>query len=188
MHLLPLCDVAVVPSIFPEAFGMVAAEAAAAGCRRVVAAHSGLAEIAAGVGADYPPELSHLTSFPTGDADALRERLRELFALPAEERRALGARRPARGRAQLELDARGRAPARPRLPFLSVGDEQKVGYEELLATSRAAFEAGPGLHGRGRGGVRAARSSDARASSNRFEEVQAAAQGTDARADTSSAS
>src|SRR5205807_8391582 len=29
-HLLPLCDVAVVPSIFPEAFGMVAAEAAAA--------------------------------------------------------------------------------------------------------------------------------------------------------------
>ena len=31
VHLLPLCDVAVVPSIFPEAFGMVAAEAAAAG-------------------------------------------------------------------------------------------------------------------------------------------------------------
>ena len=30
-HLLPLCDVAAVPSIFPEAFGMVAAEAAAAG-------------------------------------------------------------------------------------------------------------------------------------------------------------
>ena len=30
MHLLPLVDVSVVPSIFPEAFGMVAAEAAAA--------------------------------------------------------------------------------------------------------------------------------------------------------------
>ncbi len=30
-HLLPLADVTVVPSIFPEAFGMVAAEAAAAG-------------------------------------------------------------------------------------------------------------------------------------------------------------
>src|SRR5205823_6678131 len=30
VHLLPLCDVAVVPSVFPEAFGMVAAEAAAA--------------------------------------------------------------------------------------------------------------------------------------------------------------
>ena len=33
MHLLPLADVTVVPSIFPEAFGMVAAEAAAAGRR-----------------------------------------------------------------------------------------------------------------------------------------------------------
>jgi glycosyltransferase involved in cell wall biosynthesis len=91
MHLLPLCDVSVVPSIFPEAFGMVAAEAASAGLPPVVAAHSGLAEIAAGVGADYPPELSHLTSFPTGDADALHARLRELFALPDAERRALGA-------------------------------------------------------------------------------------------------
>jgi len=91
VHLLPLCDVAVAPSIFPEAFGMVAAEAAAAGLPPVVAAHSGLAEIAAGVGSEYPPELSHLTSFPTGDADALRERLRELFALPDVERKALGA-------------------------------------------------------------------------------------------------
>ena len=50
VHLLPLCDVAVVPSIFPEAFGMVAAEAASAGLPPVVADHSGLAEIAAGVG------------------------------------------------------------------------------------------------------------------------------------------
>src|SRR6185437_7982649 len=38
-HLLPLCDVAVVPSIFPEAFGMVAAEAAAAGVLPLVSAH-----------------------------------------------------------------------------------------------------------------------------------------------------
>jgi len=90
VHLLPLCDVAVVPSIFPEAFGMVAAEAAAAGVPPVVADHSGLAEIAAGVAAEYPPGLVHLTSFPNGDADALRDRLRELFALPAAERQALG--------------------------------------------------------------------------------------------------
>jgi glycosyltransferase involved in cell wall biosynthesis len=90
VHLLPLCDVAVVPSIFPEAFGMVAAEAAAAGIPPIVADHSGLAEIAAGVAAEYPPGLAHLTSFPNGDADALRERLRELFALPAAERQALG--------------------------------------------------------------------------------------------------
>ncbi len=91
VHLLPLCDVAVVPSIFPEAFGMVAAEAAAAGLPPVVADHSGLAEIAVGVAAEYPPELARLTAFPNGDADALRERLRELFALAPDERRALGA-------------------------------------------------------------------------------------------------
>src|SRR6266508_1325378 len=36
-HLLPLADVTVVPSIFPEAFGMVAAEAAAAGSPPLVA-------------------------------------------------------------------------------------------------------------------------------------------------------
>ena len=90
VHLLPLCDVAVVPSIFPEAFGMVAAEAAAAGLPPVVADHSGLAEIAAGVAAEYPPELAHLTRFPTGDADMLRQRLRALFAMPPAERQALG--------------------------------------------------------------------------------------------------
>jgi glycosyltransferase involved in cell wall biosynthesis len=90
VHLLPLCDVAVTPSIFPEAFGMVAAEAAAAGVPPVVADHSGLAEIAAGVAAEYPTDLARLTAFPNGDAAALRDRLRELLALPAEERRALG--------------------------------------------------------------------------------------------------
>ena len=54
VHLLPLADAAVVPSIFPEAFGMVAAEAAAAGCPPLVARHSGLAEIAAGLEQTYP--------------------------------------------------------------------------------------------------------------------------------------
>ena len=49
VHLLPLADVTVVPSIFPEAFGMVAAEAAAAGSPPLVARHSGLAEVAAGL-------------------------------------------------------------------------------------------------------------------------------------------
>ena len=90
VHLLPLCDVAVVPSIFPEAFGMVAAEAAAAGLPPLVAGHSGLAEIATGVAAEYGRAHAHLASFPSGDADALRDRLRELFALTPDERRALG--------------------------------------------------------------------------------------------------
>jgi glycosyltransferase involved in cell wall biosynthesis len=90
VHLLPLCDVAVVPSIFPEAFGMVAAEAAAAGVPSLVADHSGLAEVAAGIAAEYGPERARLAAFPGGDVGALRERLVELLALPAGERRALG--------------------------------------------------------------------------------------------------
>jgi glycosyltransferase involved in cell wall biosynthesis len=90
VHLLPLCDVAVVPSIYPEAFGMVAAEAAAAGVPPLVADHSGLAEVGAGIASEYPSEHARLATFPTGDAGALRERLRALLGLPADERRALG--------------------------------------------------------------------------------------------------
>jgi glycosyltransferase involved in cell wall biosynthesis len=90
VHLLPLCDVAVVPSIFPEAFGMVAAEAAAAGVPPLVADHSGLAEVAAGIAAEYAPDDAHLASFPSGDAAALRVRLTELLALRPERRRELG--------------------------------------------------------------------------------------------------
>ena len=89
-HLLPLCDVAVVPSIFPEAFGMVSAEAAAAGVLPVVSAHSGLAEVAAGLAAEVGPEIGKLLTFPTGEADALRERLAAILALPVERRRELG--------------------------------------------------------------------------------------------------
>jgi glycosyltransferase involved in cell wall biosynthesis len=90
VHLLPLCDVAVVPSIFPEAFGMVAAEAAAAGVPPVVADHSGLAEVAAGIARAYPSERAGFVAFPNGDAVALHARLRDLLALPVAERRALG--------------------------------------------------------------------------------------------------
>ncbi|HEU5243072.1 MAG TPA: glycosyltransferase family 4 protein [Gaiellaceae bacterium] len=89
-HLLPLCDVAVVPSIFPEAFGMVAAEAAAAGVLPVVSWHSGLAEVAAGIGEEVGPDATALLSFPAGDVVALRERLAALLALPPERRRELG--------------------------------------------------------------------------------------------------
>ena len=89
VHLLALADVAVVPSIFPEAFGMVAAEAAAAGCPPIVANHSGLAEVARGLEEDYPPGRSGLASFPNGDAGALRSRLEDVLALRSDEREAL---------------------------------------------------------------------------------------------------
>ena len=89
-QLLPLCDVAVVPSIFPEAFGMVAAEAAAAGVPPLVARHSGLAEVAEGLEAAYPPERAPLTSFTNGDVAELRDKLAALLALSDEERKRLG--------------------------------------------------------------------------------------------------
>jgi glycosyltransferase involved in cell wall biosynthesis len=90
-HLLPLADVTVVPSIFPEAFGMVAAEAAAAGSPPLVARHSGLAEIAEGLEAEYPAEHRHLASFANGDVADLAAKLEELLALPPEARAELRA-------------------------------------------------------------------------------------------------
>ena len=87
--LLALADACVVPSVFPEAFGMVAAEAAAAGCAPLVARHSGLAEVAEGLEGAYPQRLRDLAAFATGDADDLRARLQELLELPAADRSAL---------------------------------------------------------------------------------------------------
>jgi glycosyltransferase involved in cell wall biosynthesis len=85
--LLPLADVCVVPSIFPEAFGMVAAEAAAAGVPPLVARHSGLAEIAAGIEAEYPRDLRDLAGYE----GELEPKLRRLLELPPETRTELGA-------------------------------------------------------------------------------------------------
>ena len=100
VHLLALADACVVPSIFPEAFGMVAAEAASAGCPPLVARHSGLAEVAVGLEAVYPTELRELTSFATGDVDDLRRKLVKLLALPSSDREAL---RDAARRAAVDL-------------------------------------------------------------------------------------
>lgn len=88
-YLWPLADVAVTPSVFPEAFGMVAAEAAACGCPPLVARHSGLAEIATRLAASYPAELRHLASFETGDVTDLRRKLTALVALSASDRQQL---------------------------------------------------------------------------------------------------
>ena len=90
VNLLPLADVAVCPSIFPEAFGMVAAEAAASGVPPLVARHSGLAEIAAGLEREYPAERRELTGFANGDATDLRSKLEALLTLPAAQRELLG--------------------------------------------------------------------------------------------------
>jgi glycosyltransferase involved in cell wall biosynthesis len=81
--LVPLADCSVVPSVLPEAFGMVAAEAAACGVVPVVANHSGLAEVAAGLG-----EAARTFD---GTAAGLADRIDELLRLPAFERQRLGA-------------------------------------------------------------------------------------------------
>jgi glycosyltransferase involved in cell wall biosynthesis len=84
-HLWPLADVSVTPSVFPEAFGMVAAEAAACGSPPLVARHSGLAEVAEGLEAAYPKELRELAAFAPGDVADLAAKLRTILSLPRSE-------------------------------------------------------------------------------------------------------
>jgi glycosyltransferase involved in cell wall biosynthesis len=76
-ELLPACEAVVVPSTFPEAFGMVAAEAAACGALPVSAAHSGLAEVSEELARAIPAPASRWLSFPVDDGavEALAERL-----------------------------------------------------------------------------------------------------------------
>ena len=111
VHLIPLADVAVVPSIFPEAFGMVAAEAAAAGCPPLVARHSGLEEIARGIEDAYPAGLRHLASFQTGDSVDLARKLHGLLALPRRPAPSSGGGQAGRRRA-LVVGGRRETPAR----------------------------------------------------------------------------
>jgi glycosyltransferase involved in cell wall biosynthesis len=66
--LLPACEAIVVPSTFPEAFGMVAAEAAACGVLPISAAHSGLAEVSAALARSVPEDVAELLSFPVDDS------------------------------------------------------------------------------------------------------------------------
>jgi glycosyltransferase involved in cell wall biosynthesis len=75
-ELLPVCEALVVPSTFPEAFGMVAVEAAACGALPISAAHSGLAEVSGVLARAVPAEIAPLLSFPVDDSSvtALAER------------------------------------------------------------------------------------------------------------------
>jgi glycosyltransferase involved in cell wall biosynthesis len=68
---LPACEALVVPSTFPEAFGMVAVEAAACGVVPISAAHSGLAEVSEAIAEAIPPQAGGWLSFPVDD-DAVR--------------------------------------------------------------------------------------------------------------------
>ncbi len=87
-RVLPAADAAVVPSIFPETFGLVAAEAAAAGVPPFVADHSGLREAGGYVGRGLPFDLRVSLAKPGDDfGENLAEALVRYLALPEEERR-----------------------------------------------------------------------------------------------------
>ena len=64
--LLPACEAQVVPSTFPEAFGMVAVEAAACGALPLSASHSGLAEVTAVLKAGVEEDVRPLLEFERG--------------------------------------------------------------------------------------------------------------------------
>ncbi len=83
-------DALVFPSTFPEAFGMVAAEAAAAGALPVSTAHSGAAEVSAALARELTPAVRGLVSFDLDEdaVAAIAERLRAWLALPTGEREA----------------------------------------------------------------------------------------------------
>jgi glycosyltransferase involved in cell wall biosynthesis len=63
---LAAAEAQVVPSTFPEAFGMVAVEAAACGALPLMAAHSGLAEVIDGLAPALDPPLRPLLAFRPG--------------------------------------------------------------------------------------------------------------------------
>src|SRR5206468_6814638 len=64
--LLPACEAQVVPSTFPESFGMVAVEAAACGALPVSAAHSGLLEVSRTLAPVVDESVRPLLSFERG--------------------------------------------------------------------------------------------------------------------------
>jgi glycosyltransferase involved in cell wall biosynthesis len=87
-ELLPEAEALVMPSTFPEAFGMVAAEAAACGVLPVSAGHSGMLEVSRELAKTLPPEAAELVSFPVeeGAVEAIADRLNRWFELPEDKR------------------------------------------------------------------------------------------------------
>jgi glycosyltransferase involved in cell wall biosynthesis len=92
---LPACEALVVPSTFPEAFGMVAVEAAACGVLPISAGHSGLAEVSAVLAEEISSQAAAWLSFPVDDnavraiADRVIQWLRADATLKEQARTAL---------------------------------------------------------------------------------------------------
>jgi glycosyltransferase involved in cell wall biosynthesis len=86
--LLPACLAQVVPSTFPEAFGMVAVEAAACGALPLSAAHSGLAEVSRQLQQAVDERVRPLLSFEPapGAVEEIAAKLTTWLAMAPEER------------------------------------------------------------------------------------------------------
>jgi glycosyltransferase involved in cell wall biosynthesis len=86
--LLPVCEAQVMPSTFPEAFGMVAVEAAACGALPLSAGHSGMAEVTATLAPALPETLRPLLSFEigAGAVEEIADKLVAWLTLDAAER------------------------------------------------------------------------------------------------------
>ncbi len=89
-ELLPRAEALVMPSTFPEAFGMVAVEAAACGVLPVSADHSGMREVSRRLSAALPAGTGELTSFPVSAVaiETIAGNLNRWLGLPAEQRAA----------------------------------------------------------------------------------------------------
>jgi glycosyltransferase involved in cell wall biosynthesis len=87
---LPRAEAMVMPSTFPEAFGMVAVEAAACGTLPVSAGHSGMLEVSRQLRPALPERAESLTSFPVepGAVEAIAARLDAWLDLPEADREA----------------------------------------------------------------------------------------------------
>jgi glycosyltransferase involved in cell wall biosynthesis len=100
--LLSACEALVMPSTFPEAFGMVAAEAASCGALPVSAAHSGMAEVTATLAPALDERQRELMSFAlgAGSVEEIAAKLVRWLTLDPGERE--------RARAALAREARAR--------------------------------------------------------------------------------
>ena len=88
--MLPGAEALVMPSTFPEAFGMVAVEAAACGALPISAGHSGMLEVSRQLAPELPAGVGPLTSFEVeeGAVEAIAARIDGWLALPEAEREA----------------------------------------------------------------------------------------------------
>jgi glycosyltransferase involved in cell wall biosynthesis len=106
-EVMPAADVFVMPSTFPEAFGMVAAEAAACGVPPVSADHSGMREVTHQLAEAIGETHSRLLGFEVGEeaVTGLAAALEGWLGLDPAERRRLGAALAERVRALWSWDS-----------------------------------------------------------------------------------